>query len=349
MKHRLLHWLACPTCRSERLRLEARRTRTVRVTSDQFSPEEGVPDGVDRERGTETEVMDGLLCCDECGAKWPIQDGVPRMMPADAAVGPASAHRWTTFDAASPAWEENFLDLMHPLLPADFLGKTVLDAGCGYGRHAFFAARYGAEVIALDSSTDAISSAAANTKGCSRVHLVQGDVYRPPVRDGAMDHTWAFGLLHHLEQPERAFEALGQTVRSGGRLSLWTYGPRQGLTLHISNALRGASSGMTADQQHSLSKNIARALRLFSHTPYRFLAGVPVAGTVVSHLPVHDHHQWPFDVVVADIYDRLRIPVRHWFTRERLEGMLTNAGYADVQVSRRVRNNETFRASSVRR
>ena len=56
-----------------------------------------------------------------------------------------------------------------------------------------------------------------------------------------------------------------------------------------------------------------------------------------------------FDVVVADIYDRLRIPVRRWFTREQLDSMLGNAGYADVQVSRRVRNNETFRATGVKR
>ena len=349
MKHRLLQWLICPTCRSGGLLLRARRTRSVRVTRGHFTPEEGAPPGVDLAAGVEEEVVDGELTCAGCGAVWPIRGGVPRMLPAEVEEGPRSAHRWTTFDGGQPEWEENFLDLAQPLVPDDFLGRLVLDAGCGYGRHAFFAARYGAEVIALDSSADAVEAARENTRAHSRVHVVQGDLHRPPIRDGAMDLTYSFGVLHHLDAPELAFEALSQTVRPGGRLALWVYGPRQGLTLHIGNALRGATSGMDADQLHGLARNIARGLRLFSHTPYRVLGQLPVAGAVVRHLPVHDHHQWPFEVVVADVWDRLRIPVRHWFPRERLELMFTNAGYADVLVSRRVRNNETFRAQGIRR
>ena len=75
----------------------------------------------------------------------------------------------------------------------------------------------------------------------------------------------------------------------------------------------------------------------------------PLASAVVRPLPAHDPHQLPFDVVVADVYDRLRIPVRHWFTGEEVERWLTESGYADVHVARRVRNNETFRAIGTRR
>ncbi len=303
----------------------------------------------DSEDRTETEVIEGSIDCASCGASWPIRDSIPRLMPDGSTQGPETAHRWTTFDKGRPEWEANFLDLASPLKPPDFLGKTVLDAGCGYGRHAWFAARYGAEVLAVDSSADAVASCLANTRASSRVHVIQADVHHLPIRESTMDLTWAFGLLHHLEDPDTAFAKLGSTVRAGGRLSVWVYGPRQGLTLHASNALRGATAGMTAEQLYRFSRNVARGLRLFSHTPYRWFASVPVAGGVVRHLPVHEHHKWPFDVVVADIWDRLRIPVRHWFPRERLEVMFTNAGYAGVSVSRRVRNSESFRASGTRR
>jgi len=106
---------------------------------------------------------------------------------------------------------------------------------------------------------------------------------------------------------------------------------------------------MSPDQLHGFSRAIASGLRLFSHTPYAVLRRVPVVKGVVSHLPVHDHYRWPFDVVVADVFDRLRVPVTGYFTGEEIERWYAEAGYADIQVSRRVRNNESFCSTGVRR
>jgi indole-3-glycerol phosphate synthase len=54
-------------------------------------------------------------------------------------------------------------------------------------------------------------------------------------------------------------------------------------------------------------------------------------------------------VVVADVYDRLRVPVTGYFTGEEIEGWYAEAGYADIRVTRRVRNTESFRGLGVRR
>ena len=61
------------------------------------------------------------------------------------------------------------------------------------------------------------------------------------------------------------------------------------------------------------------------------------------------HSQWPFETVVADVYDRLRVPVTGYFTGEELENWYAEAGYADIRVTRRVKNTESFRGSGVRR
>ncbi len=349
MKYRLVPLLACPACSGTALSVEATRTETRAIPSSALPWRGEVPPGVDAAAHTEEEVLSGALHCADCGAVYPIRDGIPRLLPADAIEGPTTAHRYTTFDTAHRAWEQSFLDYADPLRPDDFLGRVVLDAGCGYGRHSYFAARYGAEVVALDSSSDAVASCAANCRDLSHVHVVQGDLHRPPLREQVFDIVYCFGVLHHLDDPEAALRSLGERVRSGGRLALWVYGPRQGLTLLVNNALRGATSEMPPEQLHTLSRVVASGLRLFSHTPYVLLEGLPVAGQVVRHLPVHDHHQWPYEVVVADVFDRLRIPVRRWFKGEELEVLLADAGYADVHVSRRVRNNETFRALGTRR
>lgn len=349
MKYRLLDWLACPACGGTALEVEATRTVVCTVSTASLDGPGRVPAGVDADTREETEVLSGAIHCPDCAAVYPVRDGVPRMLPEGTAEGPTTAHRLTTFDTAQPAWEQSFLDFAAPLGPSDFLGRTVLDAGCGYGRHAYFAARYGAEVIALDSSADAIASCAENTRHNPRVHVVQGDVLRPPLRESVFDIVYCFGVLHHLEDADAAMEALGERVRSGGKLALWVYGPRQGATLVVNNALRGATASMEPESLHAFCKGVATGLRLFSHTPYVLLHDVPLAGGMVRRLPVHDHHQWPYDVVVADVFDRLRIPVRRWFKGEELEVMLADAGYADVHVTRRVRNNETFRALGTRR
>ncbi len=80
-------------------------------------------------------------------------------------------------------------------------------------------------------------------------------------------------------------------IRPGGRLSLWVYGPRQVASLTVSKLLRGVTTELSPEALERLSGTIASGLRLFSHTAYRFLRHVPVAHSVVSELPIHDHHQ----------------------------------------------------------
>lgn len=301
-------------------------------------------------RGKEIDdILAGTIRCTGCSVDYPIIDGIPRMMPPGTDAGPATAHALTQFEEAVPEFEQNFRDLLQPLKPEDFMGKLVLDAGCGFGRHAFFAARYGAEVIAIDTSAEGIASAYQNTKDNVRAHVIQGDLNRPPVKRGIFDIVYSFGVLHHVADAKATFHTLTEVVRPGGHLAIWVYGPRQGLTRIVSGALRGATAQMTGDQLATFSKGVASGLRLFSHTPYKIFGKVPVLGGVVRHLPVHEHADWPFDVVVADVYDRLKVPVLAYFTGEQVENWYAEAGYADIQVSRRVGNTESFRGSGVRR
>lgn len=339
MKRRLLDWLACPACGEPSLALDAVRVEPVAVYAAHWEPDEVVPGLRD---GKIEEIVEGTLRCPACAARYPITDGIPRMMTPGSEAGVATGHKWTQFQRAVPEFEKNFLDIASPLTPGDFTGKLVLDAGCGFGRHALFAARYGAEVVAIDNSADAVASCKENVGGNVRAHVIQGDVERPPLRRGAFELVFSYGVLHHVRDAQAAFRTLGELVAPGGRLSIWVYGPRQGTMRVATGALRGAAAAMTADQLHQFSQGVAAGLRAFSHTPYRFLSPVPPFGWVLSHLPVHDHHRWPFDVVVADIYDRLRVPVTGYYTGEELERWYAEAGYADIRVSRRVANTESF-------
>jgi SAM-dependent methyltransferase len=349
MKYRLLEWLACPNCRSSNLLLET-------VTAVQENTHHGTWESVEwelpglqhAERGL-TDIQEGSLHCQGCSAIYPIRDGIPRMLATDAPAGPKTAHRWTEFDGDVPEYEENYQDMVAPLSAADTLGQLILDAGCGFGRHSFFAARHGAEVIALDSSAEAVAATQSNCGHLQRVHVVQGDLHNPPFRQDLFDTVFCLGVLHHLEDARRAFGGLKAWVRPNGRLQVWVYGPRQGSIAHVSKWLHGTANNMGDEQLHGFSKGLASSLRLFSHTPFRLLQHIPILKTIATHLPAHDHHKWPFEVVVADIYDRLRVPVTTYITGETLERWFADEGYADIQVVRRVRNTESFRGAGVRR
>ena len=338
MKRRLVQWLACPACGGD-LGLQPSRTQAAPSWHAHWASGESKDD---------LEILEGSLVC-ACGADYPVVEGIPRLLPQGGVAGPGTGHRWTEFQEAVPQFEENFQDLSQPLHPADWAGKLVLDAGCGFGRHAFFAGRYGAEVIAFDHSPEAVASARKNLGEAMRTHVVQGDMMHPPFKKGIFDMVYSYGVLHHLNDARAAFRVLDELVRAGGRLSLWVYGPRQGLTRIVTGALRGATAQMTPEQLHNFSRVIAVNLRLFSHAPYVYFGALPGLKGVVSHLPVHDHHRWPFGVVVADVYDRLRVPVTGYFTGEELERWYAEAGYADMQVSRKVGNNESFRATGIKR
>src|SRR2546426_12679790 len=101
---------------------------------------------------------------------------------------------------------------MAPVGKDAFAGRRVLDAGCGKRRHLRLAAAFGArEVIAVDLGP-AVDAAAQNTADLDNVHVVQGDLTRPPFRPASVDLIYSIGVLHHLPEPEAGFRALSPPI-----------------------------------------------------------------------------------------------------------------------------------------
>ena len=351
MKYRVLQYLVCPNCRKGEFTVESLRERTVKVWASSFVKTAQIPDGVSMHNREEVEIEEGVLHCTHCSETYEIREGIPRLNIGTSNTVETSGHRLTQMDDLNDisAWSNNFDELQSPLKRTDFLGRIVLDIGCGYGRHTYFAAQYGAEVIAIDHSEDAVRMTKLNTQKFQHVHVVQADAARLPIKDAAMDRVYSFGVLHHTEKPFEIMDEAHRVLASGGSFNVWVYGRRQGLTLLANNALRGMTTNMDHDQLLKFCRVLARLVRVGSHTPYKAFHRLPLGYAIVSHLPLHDHHQWPFDIVVADIYDRLRFPVTQWFKGEELQAWFIERGYLDCHVRRIVRNNETFAAMGVKR
>jgi len=128
--------------------------------------------------------------CAGCGRRWEVLRGVPRLVPPDLVeqqrrTATAFAFEWQHFSEMHPEYEAQFLDWLQPIGRDFFPGKRVLDAGCGTGRHAYYAAKYGAsEVVGLDLS-EAVETARRVLSEFENAAVVQGDLLRLPLRSAA--------------------------------------------------------------------------------------------------------------------------------------------------------------------
>jgi SAM-dependent methyltransferase len=108
-------------------------------------------------------------------------------------------------------------------------GDTVLDLGCGFGRHAFEAARRGAAVVALDAAADEVAQVRA-TLGAMvdagelaadhPATAVQGDALSLPFADGTFDRVIASEVLEHIPDDTAAMRELARVLRPGGTMAV---------------------------------------------------------------------------------------------------------------------------------
>jgi SAM-dependent methyltransferase len=106
-------------------------------------------------------------------------------------------------------------------------GKLVLDAGAGTGQLTCSMARLGCEIVGVDLSPSVVRGwrlrdrFAGSAK--TRVHIVQGNLMKPPFRKGIFDGIMSQGVLHHTPSTRQAFRAVANLVKEGGTLGVWLY------------------------------------------------------------------------------------------------------------------------------
>ena len=106
-------------------------------------------------------------------------------------------------------------------------GKRVLEVGCGIGTDSINFARAGAQLTAVDLSTESINIARqrADVMGVAdRIEFVQANAEElTSTVDGEYDLAYSFGVVHHTPHPERAIEQIRALVAPGGTLKLMVY------------------------------------------------------------------------------------------------------------------------------
>ena len=108
-------------------------------------------------------------------------------------------------------------------------GAMFLDAGAGFGRHAFEAARQGATVFALDWAQEEVVGT-RNTFGAmieareipSATYggALRGDATRLPFADATFDTVVTSEVLEHIQDDVAAIKELHRVLKPGGTLGV---------------------------------------------------------------------------------------------------------------------------------
>jgi len=199
--------------------------------------------------------------------------------------------------------------------PEDLRGKRVLDAGCGDGRYAAIAARYAKEVLCIDPSEAAIrvmQDRVPEAKG-----YVDDLLNIKAVPHKHVDMAYALGSLHFTGNTRRAIDEIAKTIKTGGELALWVYGPPiKGYDLLAAEMLHEIMGAVPAEKLYEIFREWAPYVRESYKGAWGPLQQVLKVGSSFDN-----------QRCVDETFEWHGSTHRDWHTEEEIKGWLVGAGF----------------------
>jgi ubiquinone/menaquinone biosynthesis C-methylase UbiE len=144
---------------------------------------------------------------------------------AEACIAERSLKTALFFEDQAKNWERlkqeitGDLDLNQKIISALPRVKTIVDLGCGTGDLLPYLKAKADTIIGVEKSSGMLEEARKHyKKEGGRIDIRIGELEHLPLRDGEADAALTNMVLHHLPQPQKAFQEANRVLREGGRL-----------------------------------------------------------------------------------------------------------------------------------
>jgi len=271
--------------------------------------------------------------CSGCGRSIPSVNGVARFVDAQN-YADTFGFQWkryarTQLDSNEVRDSEHHFRIKTGLNPQDLEGKLVLDVGCGMGRFAEVATRWGARVVGIDLSA-AAEVAARNLAGRDFLAL-QADVFYLPFELESFDCIYSLGVLHHTPDCEAAVKILPQYLKPGGTMAVWLYSGYN-KWYRFTDIYRKYTNRMSAPALHRVLR-VAVPVLYHLDRGLRVIPGVgkPVAGLVHHVFPVN--RQPDPEARILDTFDWYSPKYQSKHTYEQVFRWFESCGLEDLHVA----------------
>jgi 2-polyprenyl-3-methyl-5-hydroxy-6-metoxy-1,4-benzoquinol methylase len=274
----------------------------------------------------------GGFVCPACKRKYPNVQGIARFVDAQdyAASFGFQWHRYqkTQLDHDEVRDSDHQFRIKTWLRPEELKGRLVLDVGCGMGRFAEVATRWGARVVGVDLS--AAAEVAAKNLASRDFVAFQSDVFALPFAPESFDIIYSVGVLHHTPDCEAAVKALAKYLKPGGVLAVWLYSGYN-KWYRFSDFWRRYTHKMRPETLHRILKV---AVPFFYHLD-RGLRQVPVVGRGVAGAI---HHVFPVnrepdpEARMLDTFDWYSPKYQSKHTYEEVFRWFEDMGMEDMHV-----------------
>ena len=271
------------------------------------------------------------LVCRNCNRLYPLTNGVYRFVDVQKYAN-SFGFQWklyarTQLDDANSQRSESAFRRRTGFRPEDLAGKLVLDVGCGMGRFAEVATRWGAHVVGIDLSL-AADVAAQNLRNRS-ASILQADVFDLPFAPDSFDYIYSIGVLHHTPNCEEAFKTLPGLLKPDGRIAIWLYSAYNPW-YRMSDVYRKITRRMRPQLLHKLCRMVIPLY--WTHQGLRKipLVGKPAAAALAWLIPMSFHKDATWRVL--DTFDWYSPWYQSKHTYEEVFRWFEDCGLEDLKV-----------------